>query len=67
MANEIVQSSRDWLSSPHTSALAWWLPKAVNVSYKDKTAIVTYDDARTDVTTLTRATTEAGYPSALRS
>ena|SRR6516164_9584700 len=40
--------------------------KAV-VSYKDKTAVVTYDDARTDVTTLTRATTEAGYPSALRS
>jgi hypothetical protein len=28
MANEIVQASRDWLSSPHTSALAWWIPKA---------------------------------------
>ena len=38
--------------------------KAVTVSYKDKTAIVTYDDTRTDVTALTRATTEAGYPSA---
>jgi len=37
--------------------------KAV-VSYKEKTAVVTYDD---DVTALTRATTEAGYPSAPRS
>ena len=41
--------------------------KAVTVSYKDKTAIVTYDDTKTDVTALTRATTEAGYPSAPRS
>jgi len=41
--------------------------KAVTVSYKDKMAIVTYDDARTDVTALTRATTEAGYPSAPKS
>ena len=37
--------------------------KAV-VSYQDKTAVVTYDDTRTDVSALTRATTEAGYPSA---
>jgi mercuric ion binding protein len=37
--------------------------KAV-VSYRNKTAIVTFDDTRTDVTALTRATTEAGYPSA---
>ena len=40
--------------------------KAV-VSYKDKTVVVTYDDSRTDATALTRATTEAGYPSAPRS
>jgi mercuric ion binding protein len=40
--------------------------KAV-VSYKEKTAVVTYDDNRTDVTALTRATTEAGYPSAPKS
>jgi len=40
--------------------------KAV-VSYKDKTAVVTYDDTRTDVTALTRATTEAGYPSTPKS
>jgi len=31
MANDIVQSSRDWLSSPRTSALAWWIPKAAIV------------------------------------
>jgi len=41
--------------------------KAVTVSYKDKTAIVTYDDARTDVKALTAATTDAGYPSAPKS
>jgi mercuric ion binding protein len=40
--------------------------KAV-VSYNEKTAVVTYDDTRTDVIALTRATTEAGYPSAPRS
>src|SRR5262245_30472993 len=31
-ANDIVQSSRDWLSSPRASALAWWLPKAAIVA-----------------------------------
>jgi hypothetical protein len=28
MANDIVRSSRDWLRSPHTSLLAWWIPHA---------------------------------------
>ena len=37
--------------------------KAV-VSYKDQTAIVTYDDTKTDVKALTTATTNAGYPAA---
>ena len=36
----------------------------VAVSYQDKTAIVTYDDSKTDVKTLINATTDAGYPSA---
>jgi mercuric ion binding protein len=40
--------------------------KAV-VSYKEKSAVVTYDDAKADVSALTRATTNAGYPSAPRS
>jgi mercuric ion binding protein len=40
--------------------------KAV-VSYKDKSAVVTYDDAKADVSALTRATTNAGYPSAPKS
>ena len=35
----------------------------VAVSFKDKTAIVTFDDAKTGVTALTTATTNAGYPS----
>ncbi len=34
------------------------------VSFKDKTATVTYDDSHVDVTALTDATTKAGYPSA---
>lgn len=34
------------------------------VSFKDKTAVVTYDDSKTDVKALTSATTNAGYPSA---
>jgi mercuric ion binding protein len=36
----------------------------VTVSFKDKTAVVTYDDSKTDVKGLTAATTNAGYPSA---
>jgi hypothetical protein len=26
MANNIVQSSHDWLQSPHTNLLSWWIP-----------------------------------------
>jgi mercuric ion binding protein len=37
--------------------------KAV-VSYKDKTAVVTYDGSKTTVAALINATTNAGYPSA---
>lgn len=40
--------------------------KAV-VSFADKTAIVTYDDVKTNVKALTTATTKAGYPSAPKS
>jgi hypothetical protein len=32
MANDIVQSSRDWLRSPRANALAWWIPKAAVVA-----------------------------------
>jgi periplasmic mercuric ion binding protein len=37
------------------------------VSFKDKTAIVTYDDGRTDIKSLIDATTNAGFPSAPKS
>jgi periplasmic mercuric ion binding protein len=37
------------------------------VSYKDRTATITYDDAKADVNQLTSATTNAGYPSAPKS
>jgi mercuric ion binding protein len=40
---------------------------AVTVSYKNKTAVVTYDDGKADVTALTTATTNAGYPSSPQS
>ena len=36
----------------------------VVVSYTDKTAVVTFDDAKTAVPALITATTNAGYPSA---
>ena len=37
--------------------------KAVSVSFENKTAVVTFDDAKTNVKALTTATTNAGYPS----
>ena len=40
---------------------------SVAVSYKDKTATITYDDAKADVNQLVSATTKAGYPSAPKS
>lgn len=40
---------------------------SVAVSFADKTAVVTYDDANTDVAALTKATANAGYPSAPKS
>jgi len=33
------------------------------VSFDTKEAVVTFDDAKTDVSTLIEATTDAGYPS----
>ena len=39
----------------------------VAVSFKDKTATITYDDAKADVNQLTSATTKAGYPSTPKS
>ena len=36
---------------------------AVAVSDEDKTATVTFDDARTGIADLIKATTDAGYPS----
>lgn len=38
--------------------------KTVSVSFPKKTAVVTFDDAKTNVKALTTATTDAGYPSA---
>ena len=38
--------------------------KSVNVSFADKTATVTYDDAKVKLAALITATGNAGYPSA---
>jgi mercuric ion binding protein len=45
------------------------VPGVVNavVFYKEKTAVVTYDDTKADVKALTTATTNAGYLSAPKS
>ena len=37
--------------------------QAVEVSFADKTAVVTFDDEKTDIAALTAATTNAGFPS----
>jgi len=39
----------------------------VTVSFKEKTAVVVFDDARTQVNDLTNAATKAGLPSMPRS
>jgi len=39
----------------------------VVVSYADKSAVVTFDEAKTTVPALTAATTNAGYPSSPKS
>jgi mercuric ion binding protein len=39
----------------------------VVVSFKEKTAVVSYDDGKADVSALTTATTNAGYPSTPKS
>ena len=36
---------------------------AVDASFESKTAIVTFDDTKTNIQTLVAATTNAGYPS----
>ena len=38
----------------------------VEVNYEKKEAVVTFDDTRTAVKTLTDATTNAGYPSTVK-
>lgn len=39
----------------------------VTVSFKEKTAVVVFDDARTQVNDLTNAATKAGFPSVPKS
>lgn len=39
---------------------------AAEVSYEKKQAVVTFDDAKTDVNALRKATADAGYPSSVK-
>lgn len=39
---------------------------AVEVSFMEKSAVVTYDDSKTEVAALTHATTNMGFPSTLK-
>lgn len=38
----------------------------VDVSYETREAVVTFDDAKAGIATLTRATGDAGYPSTVK-
>lgn len=38
----------------------------INVRYQTREAVVTFDDAKTSVDALTRATAQAGYPSTIK-
>jgi mercuric ion binding protein len=63
---KLAVKNMDCAACPHTvKASLEAVPGVakVAVSYKDKTAIVTFDDDKTDVSALTTATTNAGYPS----
>lgn len=38
----------------------------INVSFEKRTAVVTFDDSRTGIPQLTKATEDAGYPSSVK-
>ncbi|WP_350656393.1 mercury resistance system periplasmic binding protein MerP [Psychrobacter sp. S1-30-MNA-CIBAN-0213] len=40
--------------------------KKAEVTYRTKSAVIIYDDTKTNAETLMKATTNAGYPSTLR-
>lgn len=66
----LAVKNMDCAACPHTVKASLQAVSGVKqaiVSYQEKTAIVTYDDAKTDVGGLVTATTNAGYPSAPRS
>lgn len=65
----LVVSNMTCVACPVTVKMALTQVKGVSkatVDFKKKEAVVTFDDAKTNVTALTKATTEAGYPSAVK-
>ena len=66
----LAVKNMDCAACPHTVKASLQAVSGVKqavVSHKEKTAIVTYDDAKANVKALTTATTNAGYPSAPKS
>jgi mercuric ion binding protein len=66
----LAVKNMDCAACPHTvrsSLQAVPGVKAVSVSFENKTAVVTFDNAIANVNALTAATTNAGYPSAPKS
>jgi periplasmic mercuric ion binding protein len=62
----LTVKNMDCAACPHTVRASLQAVPGVEhvlVSMQQKTATVTYDDAKTDVRALTAATTDAGYPS----
>lgn len=62
------------VSNMYCAACPWTVKKALSavpgvtkaeVSYKDKSAVVTFDDQKANVQTLIDAVTKAGYPTKL--
>jgi len=54
--------------APEPAALTAGVPGVTKVeaSYEKKQAVVTFDDAKTTVEALTKATANAGYPSTVK-
>ncbi|KWV56628.1 mercuric transport protein periplasmic component [Bradyrhizobium macuxiense] len=60
----------DCAACPHTVKASLQAVPGVTqvaVSFREKTAVVSYDDGKADLKALTSATTNAGYPSAPKS
>ena len=66
----LAVKNMDCAACPHTVKASLQAVPGVNVIsvfFENKTAVITFDDAKADLKALTAATTNAGYPSAPKS